>query len=420
LVTPAARLVYCDEDRIAEGRRFEPHFKPDFSRELFRSYNYLGALVLHHADHLHALGGWREGFDGAEQYDLNLRACEGARDEAVVHIPHVLVHRQNKADLRAGREPADASEAGLRALEEHVARTGLGATVEPVPGTRGYRLRLPVPKPEPRVSLIVPTRDRVELLRGCVESIREKTTYTNYEIIVVDNGSHEAATLSYLDELAALPDMRVLSYREPFNYSAINNFAAARAEGSIIGLINNDIVAITPDWLTEMVGWALLPDVGCVGAKLYYADGTVQHGGVILGLGGIAGHAHRGFPRDHPGYFSRLKLTQNLTAVTGACLIVRREIFEEVGGLNERDLTVAYNDVDFCLRVREAGYTNVWTPFAELYHLESVSRGAEDSPEKLRRYQSEMAYMQQNWILNLDPYYSVNLTLDREDFSFAQ
>jgi GT2 family glycosyltransferase len=213
----------------------------------------------------------------------------------------------------------------------------------------------------------------------------------------------------------------VLNYDKPFNYSAINNFAVKRARGAIIALVNNDIEVISPDWLTEMVSWAAQPDIGCVGAKLYYGNDTIQHAGVILGIGGVAGHSHKYFPRDHRGYFSRLKLVQNLSAVTGACLVVRKAVFQDVGGLNETDLMIAFNDVDLCLKVAKAGYMNVWTPYAELYHLESISRGAEDNPEKVARFASEVRYMQENWKTNSthDPYYSPNLTTESEDFSLS-
>ncbi|WP_159588043.1 glycosyltransferase family 2 protein [Chelativorans xinjiangense] len=417
-----AELIYSDEDKIdAQGKRFDPYFKPDFSRELFRSQNYLNHLTVHRADNIRAVGGWRPGFEGSQDYDLNLRIFERIGAKGIRHVPKVLYHwRAIKGSTASeGSEKSYAFSAGLRALEEHVERMGLPAKVEQAPDTPFYRLRFSLPEPEPLVSLIIPTRDKVELLRGCVESIRLRTTYRNYEIIVVDNGSVEPETLSYLDALREGQNTQVLHYKNEFNYSAINNFSARKTAGSVIGLVNNDIEVISPDWLTEMVSWAIQPDVGCVGAKLYYSNDTLQHGGVITGLGGVAGHSHKHFSRSHPGYFFRLKVVQNLSAVTAACLVVRKNVFEEVDGFNEKDLTIAFNDVDFCLKVREAGYLNVWTPYAELYHLESISRGAEDDPNKIRRFQAEIAYMKRRWPLIPDPYYSVNLTLDREDFSLG-
>ncbi|MEF2074017.1 glycosyltransferase family 2 protein [Consotaella aegiceratis] len=419
---PEAQLIYSDEDKIDEkGRRYDPYFKPDFSRELFRSQNYLNHLTVHRADNIRAVGGWRPGFEGSQDYDLSLRIFERIDMAAIRHVPKVLYHWRAVAGstAAAGAEKGYAYMAGLRALEEHVERFGLPAKVEPAPETPFYRLKFRVPEPAPLVSLIIPTRDRVELLRGCVESIRTKTTYAPYEILIVDNGSEEEATLAYFKELEAADNVRVLPYDKPFNYSAINNFAVSEARGSLVGLINNDIVVISPDWLSEMVSWAAQPDVGCVGAKLYYADGTIQHAGIILGIGGVAGHSHKFFPREAHGYFARLKLAQNLSAVTGACLLVRKEVYEAVNGLNETALTVAFNDVDFCLRVREAGYRSVWTPYAELYHLESVSRGAEDVPEKMARFRSEVLYMMDTWdkALTTDPFYSPHLTLEQEDFA---
>jgi GT2 family glycosyltransferase len=403
----------------AGGRRYDPYFKPDFSRELFRSQNYLNHLTVHRAENIRAVGGWRPGFEGSQDYDLNLRVMERIDPRAIRHIPKVLYHWRaaEGSTAASGSEKTYAYDAGFKALDEHARRTGLNAVVEAAPDTPFYRVRLLLPERRPLVSLIIPTRDRVDLLKGCVESILSRTIYENYEIIVIDNNSREPETQAYLAQLRQRANARVLSYAGSFNYSAINNFAVGHASGEIVGLINNDIEAISPEWLGEMVSWAVQPDIGCVGAKLYYADQRIQHAGVILGLGGVAGHSHKYASREDPGYFYRLKVVQNLSAVTGACLLVRKEIYDAVGGLNERDLKIAFNDVDFCLRVREAGYSNVWTPYAELYHLESMSRGLEDDLEKIRRFQSEIAYMKERWALENDPFYSPNLTRDREDFS---
>lgn len=421
---PQAELIYSDEDKLnGKGERFDPYFKPDFSRELFRSQNYLNHLTVHRAANIRAVGGWRKGFEGSQDYDLNLRIFERIGAANIRHIPKVLYHWRAVAGSTAvsGSEKSYAYTAGLRALEEHVARTGLPARVEPAGDTPFYRLRFEVPEPQPLVSLIIPTRDKLDLLRGCIRSIRDKTTYKNYEIIVVDNGSVEDETLAYLAALDAEPRARVLRYDKPFNYSAINNFAVAQAKGSIIGLINNDIEVISPEWLSEMVSWAVQPDVGCVGAKLYYGNDTIQHAGVILGIGGVANHAHINLSRFLPGYFGRAVVINNFSAVTGACLLVRKDIYHKVGGLNARDLAVAFNDVDFCLKVRNAGYLNVWTPYAEMYHLESVSRGRDNTPEKRERFVREVAYMQETWAgsLQSDPYYSLHLSRKLPDFSLA-
>ncbi|MBK8083552.1 MAG: glycosyltransferase family 2 protein [Devosia sp.] len=418
---PNAELVYSDEDKISEdGTRFDPHFKPDFSRDLLRSQNYLNHLTVHRTANVRAVGGWRPGFEGSQDYDLILRICEQVGFKNVRHIPKVLYHWRatRGSTARAQSEKGYAFDAGLRALREHVERMALPATVEGIPGLPYYRLRPASQSHEPLVSLIVPTRDRRDLLQRAICSIVDKTTYQNYEIIVVDNGTTDPETLDYLASIAQLPQVRVLSFDRPFNYSAINNFACAHARGEIIGLVNNDVEVISPDWLSEMVFWAAQSDIGCVGAKLYYPNDTIQHAGVILGIGGVAGHSHKYFARTKDGYFGRLRVAQNLSAVTGACLIVRKPVYDEVGGLDAENLAVAFNDVDFCLKVRAAGYLNVWTPFAELYHHESVSRGVEDDPMKVERFNREASFMMEKWDLN-DPFYSPNLTLMREDFSLA-
>lgn len=417
-----AEIVYSDEDKIAaNGERYEPYFKPDFSRELLRSQNYINHLAAYRSATVRALGGWRAGFEGSQDFDLNLRMIEVVDPSSIHHIPKILYHWR----AMDGSTALDSSEksyaylAGQRALEEHLQRIGMAAQVLEVPGTQLYRIRPSLAEPRPMVSIIIPTRDRVELIRNCISSIREKTTYTPYEIVILDNGSVELETAAYLSETTKDSAIRVLRNDGPFNFSALNNVAVREARGSVVALVNNDIEVISPDWLEEMVSWALQPDVGCVGAKLYYANDTVQHAGVILGIGGVAGHSHKHYPRYHDGYFSRLRTVQNLSAVTAACLVVRKGVYEEVGGLDADHLAIAFNDVDFCLKVRAAGYLNVWTPFAELYHLESVSRGAEDDPEKQRRFNAEAEVMLRRWALDRDPYYSPNLTLDREDFSLS-
>jgi GT2 family glycosyltransferase len=247
------------------------------------------------------------------------------------------------------------------------------------------------------------------------------TSYESYEIIIVDNDSDDAAVLEYFDSVISDSRIRVIRDERPFNYSALNNNAVRYAKGEIVALVNNDVEVISPDWLSEMVSFAMQPSIGAVGAKLFYPNETLQHGGVVLGIGGVAGHANKHSPRPCRGYFERTGLVGSYSAVTAACMLVRKEIFLKVGGLNEKDLSIAFNDVDFCLRVREAGYRNVWTPYAELYHHESVSRGPENNPEKQARFRSEVLYMQQRWagaLLN-DPMYSPNLTLDYEDYSLA-
>jgi GT2 family glycosyltransferase len=283
-----------------------------------------------------------------------------------------------------------------------------------------YRVRYRLPKSVPLVSLIVPTRNGVRLLRRCFGSILEKTTYQHYEIVLVDNGSDDLETLRYLESIQGDSRVHIIRDNRPFNYSQLINSAVASASGTVIGLLNDDLEVITPDWLSEMVSHALRPGIGAVGARLWYPDDTLQHAGVILGIRGVAGHAHRYLKRGGKGYFGRASLIQSICALTAACLVVRKETFEKIGGFNET-LQVAFNDVDFCLRVREAGYRNIYTPYAELYHHESATRGDEDTAEKQLRFSKESIYMKQRWgdLLLNDPAYSPNLTLDHQDFSLA-
>jgi GT2 family glycosyltransferase len=321
----------------------------------------------------------------------------------------------------ASDEKNYAAVAARKAIQEHLQRTGRGGTVTAAPEAPALnRVRYPLPIELPLVSIIIPTRDRADILGVCLESVLQKTSYPHFEIIVVDNGSVEAKTQQLLDRQPK-DKVRVVRDDAPFNYSRLNNLAVQAAKGEVVCLMNNDIEVLTPDWLEEMLSFALQPDIGCVGARLWYpGNGGLQHGGVILGIGGIAGHSHKYLPRRHSGYLGRAVLHQSFSAVTAACLLVRREIWEKVQGLDE-SFAVAFNDVDFCLRVRETGYRNVWTPYAEMIHHESVSRGPEDNPEKVARFQGEIKRMHERWgdALSSDPAYSVNLTYVHEDFSLG-
>ena len=419
---PDRKLIYSDEDRVDEfGDRTTPLFKPDWNPDLLYSHNYVSALCAYDRTLVTELGGYRRGYDGAEEYDLMLRCSSRLTGAQVGHVPRVLYSRHTaaNADQQIGHAVASARDAGLRALREHLAP--LGARAEGGPGPGLYRVRHPLPEALPLVSLIIPTRDQVGILRQCVESIRTRTTYGNWEMLIVDNQSVAPETIAYLDELTMDARIRVLKWDATFNYSALNNFAARFASGQMLALLNNDIEVIAPDWLDEMVSHAVRPGIGAVGAKLLYGDGTVQHAGVILGIGGVAGHVHKYLAGDAAGYCSRAILTQNLSAVTGACLVVRKAVYEEVGGLNEQDLVVAFNDIDFCLRLRAAGYRNLYTPYALLVHHESLSRGKDDTPEKRAVFQREFGYMKRAWgvSLNTDPAYNPNLTLEFENFTFT-
>lgn len=419
--SPGAMLVYSDEDKVDEfGQRFDPHFKPDWNPELLLGQNYISHLGVYRTDRVRQVGGFREGFEGSQDHDLVLRFTRGLDDTQIVHIPEVLYHWRSVEGSTAmsSGEKTYTTEAGLRAVAELFAKApGVEVAVGPVPNT--YRVKYPIPEPAPKVSLLIPTRDGVEILKPCVDALLERTDYPNFEVLILDNQSSCESTLKYMEEVSADSRVNVLRWDFPFNYSSINNYGAKQATGELLGLINNDIEPINADWLCEMVRHAIRPDVGCVGAKLYYPNDTIQHAGVILGIGGVAGHAHKYYDRHADGYFSRLNLVQNMSAVTAACLLVRKSVFEEVGGLDEENLAVAFNDVDFCLRVRYAGYRNLWTPYAQAYHHESVSRGADDTPEKRQRHNREAAYMRERWgeTLTRDPAYNPNLTLIHEDFS---
>ncbi len=419
---PNAGLVYSDEDKIDEqGQRFEPYFKPDWNPDLLRGQNYICHLTVVRASIVREVGGFRIGMEGSQDHDLILRCTERLGADQVIHVPKILYHWRAIAGSTALNRGAKdyASVSGAKALDAHLARIGADASVDVLPHGH-YRVLWRLPSPPPRVTLIIPTRDRAELLRTCVESIVSLTTYPSYDILVVDNQSEEPAALEYLDALASRERITVLRYDAPFNYSAINNWAARKTTSDILGLLNNDIEVIHPDWLEEMASQAWRSEIGAVGAMLYYPDNRIQHAGVILGVGGVANHAYAGFPRGYPGHGGRARVCQNLSAVTAACLLVRRKVFDEVGGLDEQ-LRVDFNDVDFCLRVRRAGYLNLWTPFAELYHHESASRASEDSVERQERLIGDVALMEERWnnILRADPAYNPNLTLTAMDFSPA-
>lgn len=420
---PDAGLLYSDEDKItAEGVRYDPHFKPQWNPDLLLAQNYISHLGVYRTSLLRELGGFREGYEGAQDHDLALRVTERLQPGQIVHIPFVLYHWRASAGSTAldSGQKSYTTEAGLAAVRDHLARQAREAIVEPGAFPNTYRVRWPQPRPTPLISLLIPTRDRVEILRPCVDAILARTEYPNFEVLILDNQSECPDTLAYMSEVMKRDArVRVLQWDKPFNYSAINNFGARHARGEILGLVNNDIEPINGDWLDEMVRQAVRQEIGCVGAKLYYPNDTIQHGGVILGLGGVAGHAHKHFDRSSPGYFYRLHLVHNLSAVTAACLLVRKEVFEQVGGLDETNLPIAFNDVDFCLKVRAAGYRNLWTPYAELYHHESASRGSDDTAAKRARAKAEVEYMRRTWAAELDsdPAYNPNLTLAHEDFS---
>jgi GT2 family glycosyltransferase len=413
---PTGRMFYSDEDKVTpEGVRTAPYFKPDWNPHLILAQNFFSHLGVYETALVRQAGGFRKGFEGSQDLDLALRCLEIAGHDSVVHIPHVLYHWRIMpgSTAQSGSEKPYAQTARIRAIEEHLKRRGIRANVEEPPANAGQlRIRYAVPAPAPMVSIIIPTRDGLDLLRQCIGSVLDKTIYPNYEILIVDNGSVKPETLTYFSQISAHTNVRVLPDNSPFNFSALNNRAASQATGEYLCLLNNDIEVISPDWLDEMVSLAAQPGAGAIGARLWYPNGALQHGGVLLGLGGVAGHMNHMLRSPQLGYFGRAVVTQNLSAVTAACLVVKKSTYEQVGGLNEQ-LAVAFNDVDFCIRVLKAGYRNVWTPHAELYHHESASRGSDMDPDKYQRFVSEVRWMEARWpdLIANDPAYNRNLSL---------
>ena len=416
------QLLYSDEDKLEErNRRSEPYFKSDWNPELFLAQNFVSHLSIYRTDLIHRIGGFRIGFEGSQDYDLALRCIEQIRPEEIEHLPWVLYHWRAGDQSTASNPTAKpyAQEAARRAVQEHLKRTGVTGTVVPSHGVY-LQTKYALPNERPMVSIIIPTRDQASSLKKCVHSIFEKTDYPAYELIVLDNESHDSEALEFLAELKKRDGVRVERIDDAFNYSRLNNRGVELSRGSFVALLNNDVEVLHADWLTEMVSRAMQPKVAMVGARLRYPNGTIQHGGVILGAGGIAGHAHAGLRRGEPGYFARAHLAQDVSAVTTACALVKRDVYLQVGGFDE-NLAVTFNDVDFCLRLREAGYRILWTPYAELIHHESASRGFDDSAPKQVRFLAEVDYMKSKWgdKLQRDPFYNPNLSLDEDLFTLA-
>lgn len=404
--TPNAQWIYGDHDLLDDkGKRNAPNFKPDWNETLLQSQNYISWC-----------GVWRE--DGTSHIPQNEGECHvwwlqlASQHETshIAHIPALLMHLP-----AAAKQPDD-----YENLARHLSAFPAGVAVEAA--SHGIcRWRWPLPETLPQVSVIIPTRNGLTHLKACIESVAQQTRYPNIEIVVMDNQSDDVATLTYLEQISSDYAARVIRWDKPFNYSAINNAAVREATGELVCLLNNDTEVINPLWLDEMVSHVLRPGVGVVGARLYYADGRIQHAGDAVGPGGCADHFHSGLAADEPGYQRRAVCAQELSAVTAACLLTHRQLFLELGGLNEVNLPVAFNDVDYCLRVGEAGKRIVWTPFAELYHHESVSRGKDATPQQLARAQRELRYMKKRWAQRLkhDPAYNPNLSYDRPDFSLS-
>lgn len=418
-----ADFIYSDENVFIKKptETFCPHYKPDYAPDTLRSYNYICHFSVFSKELLNKVGGFRSEFDGSQDFDLFLRLTEKA--EKIVHIPKILYYWRAAKSSTASDigVKSYALDAGKKAVAEHLKRVGLEGTVSDSSFPSTYRVSYEI-KGKPKVSILIPTCDHAETLKKCLDSIMNLSTYDNYEIVLVENNSRQSETFFYYETLMSYERVKLVSWNGEFNYSAINNFGFNYTSGEYVILLNNDIEVITPDWIQEMLMFAQRQDVGAVGAMLYYPSDRIQHAGVILGIGGVAGHSHKGTERGEGGYMSRLTLAQNLSAVTGACMMLPRRVYEELGGLDE-GFKIAFNDVDLCMRIRKSGRLVVWTPYAELYHYESESRGYEDTPEKQARFESEVQKFKGRWGADLekgDPYYNPNLTLEYEDFSVAE
>ena len=418
-----ADMLYTDEDKIdSEGKKhFQPNFKPDFNEDLLRSNNYITHfLVVKRALAVQA-GGILSEYNGAQDYDFIFRCSEKA--ERIEHIPEILYHWRTHAASTADNPESKlyAYEAGRKAIEAHLARMGESGEVTLLPEYGFYRVRYPLTK-EPLVSILIPNKDQVKALTACLDALK-KTAYQNFEILIIENNSTEEQTFEYYKTLENDPKIRILTWKEGFNYAAINNFGAREAKGEYLLFLNNDVrCVIDPGWLGEMVATGLRENVGAVGAKLYYPNNRIQHAGIVIGIGGVAGAMFVDLPRARKGYLNKASLMQDMSAVTAACMLMRKSVFEEAGGFEEK-LAVAFNDVDLCLKVREKGYLIVYDPFAEAYHDESRSRGAEDTEEKQRRFYTEIDYMRGRWnqiLKDGDPYYNKNLSLKRWDYSLRE
>lgn len=412
---PELDLIYSDEDKIdMQGNRFDPAFKPDWSPDLLLGTNYISHLGVYRRSIMNEIGGFRPGFEGSQDYDLVLRFTEKTTAQRIHHIPKVLYYWRILPTSTAADQSTKgyAFEAGLKAVQEALVRRGIRGTAHHAAGNGLYDVEYEVLSTD-LVSIIIPTRDGYDDMLRCLNSIVAKTSYPNYEIIVADNGStDERMEKLYAKFKGQLGErFRVESIDIPFNYSRINNLAAQKAKGKYLLFLNNDTEVITPGWITKMVSFAQFERIGMVGAKLYYPNQTIQHAGVIVGLGGAAGHCHHTYPKGDFGYFGKLEINVNYLAVTAACCMIRKADFEQLGGFEEK-LTVAFNDVDLCLREYEAGHDNVWLHGVELYHYESQTRGYENTPEKKARFDQETKFMEDRWgkyIAN-DPFYNPNLS----------
>ena len=421
---PEADFIYSDEDKFEElgGKRYDPYFKSDFGPDTLRANNFICHFSVFRKDLMDKLEGFRSEFDGAQEYDIILRMSENAKH--ILHIPKILyhwrVHELSTAKAGAHAKPY-AYEAGAKAVKAHIDRLGLKGTVEQGKTIGTYKVNYDIIG-NPKVSIIIPNKDYIGTLKVCLKSLK-KTTYKNYEIVIVENNSTESETFEYYKKIGGKDNIKVVYYPEKvFNYSAIINFGVRNATGDYIVQLNNDTELLTPDWLQEMLGFAQREDVGAVGVKMYYPDKTIQHAGIIVGIGGVAGHVFKNIPYNMHGYFSKDAMIQNLSAVTAACIMTPRSIYDDVGFMDE-GFQVAFNDVDFCLKIRKLGKLIVYNPYVEFLHYESKSRGYEDTVEKQQRFKGEIDRFYEKWqgfLDDGDPYYNINLRLDNDQYAIKE
>ena len=417
---PEVKLIYSDEDQFRSNKSHcNPYFKANWDPLLAEGQNFFSHLGVYNANLVKSVGGFRVGLEGSQDYDLILRCSEQVKRCQIYHIPRVLYHmRLHQESSSMGAKPYTKF-AAERALGDHLKRINIPARI--VMMEKGFRVMHNLTS-YPLVSIIIPTRDNYSYLVNCIDSILTTTNYKNFEIIIIDNDSKEHDCLAYLKKIKTFQNISIIEYPGIFNYSAIVNKGAENAQGDLILLLNNDVIVLHQDWLEEMIGQALRPGTGAVGAKLLYPNHKVQHAGIILGIGGVGGHAHLGLEEYQEGYFSKAVLTHEVSAVTAAALMVSKKLFFQVGGFNEQNLPVAFNDIDFCLKLINAGYHNAITPFSRLIHHESISRGLDDIPENAQRYANEKTWMQGQWgfLLNNDPTYNPNLSLESHNFELSR
>jgi GT2 family glycosyltransferase len=425
LCHPDVDLIYSDEDKIdVVGQRYDAYFKPDWNPALMLSQNTFSHLGVYRRSLVEKVGGFRAGFEGSQDHDLVLRCADVSAPERIRHIPRVLYHwrsMQGSTAVSIDAKPY-AWQAGAHAIKEHCERHNIAANVSRA-RSQFYRVDYEVGARLPKVSIVMPTTGNLKLLKPCIQSLFARTTYPDFEILIAISKSHRAIQErgDYLDELGADSRVRIFAHEvEPYSFAKVNNWAIQYATGSVICLLNDDVEVITPDWLEKLVMRLELDRVGAVGPMLYFPDDTIQHAGVILGLRGVAGHAFIGVPKGSGGYFGRAALEQDFSCITAACMVMRRALFEKLNGFNE-DLAIAYNDVDLCIRMRQAGWRIIWTPQVEMYHHESASLGHHSSPERKATFEREVSLMREMWgaVLDNDPFYNPNLSLSTNDFTLA-